>query len=39
MHKSWKILLAVMAISVCAGGAALATVPRVVLLEDFTATW
>ena len=39
MRNAWKIMLALMTISLCLGGAAWASVPKVVMVEDFTATW
>lgn len=39
MRNAWKIMLALAAIGMCAGGAAWASVPKVVMIEDFTATW
>jgi len=39
MRNAWKIMLALLTISAFAGGAAWAGVPKVVMIEDFTATW
>ena len=37
MRQIWKTLFVLALIAVCAGGAAWAGVPKVVLLEDYTA--
>ena len=39
MRNAWRIALALVLVSLGAGGAAWAGVPKVVMVEDFTATW
>ena len=39
MRKAWRVLLALGVIAIGLGGTAWASVPKVVMVEDFTATW
>jgi hypothetical protein len=39
MRNPWKILLAVLAVGLGLAAPVWASVPRVVMVEDFTATW
>ena len=39
MRNAWRAMLALALIALGLGSAAWASVPRVVMVEDFTATW
>jgi hypothetical protein len=39
MRNAWKIIVVLASVALCLGGPAWAGVPRVVFVEDFTATW
>jgi hypothetical protein len=39
MRNVWKMLAVMAAVALSMGGPAWAGVPRVVFIEDFTATW
>jgi hypothetical protein len=39
MRVAWRVLLAAASIALVLGGPAMASVPKVVMIEDFTSTW
>ena len=39
MRNAWRALLVLALLAIGLGGSAWASVPRVVMVEDFTATW
>jgi len=39
MRNARMTLLTLVALSLCLGGASFASVPKAVMIEDFTATW
>jgi len=39
MRQAWRVLLAVAALTLALAGPVWASVPKVVMVEDFSATW